>query len=558
MTAIPSIAAKPSPIKPENLGKWCYARRSMEVESQLLRALNGGTQGMRDQGVSLLPVDWREKIKPAVYASRLERSFLFPMYPDAVDAIAARPFQKAVKLKDAEGLQEELAKLEDDCDRQGTDLTSFARTMMRTEVDRGITMWLVDMPATPKSIPDGVGKDGKIVERKPTLADADTLDLRPYFVKVHPDNLIDWAWRKDAGGKDELAYIQVFDETNRTDPVSGDEKVIQRIRYWSTTEWQVWEREIPPYQGADGSNVNGPSLAVKARMAWSRSLNNTNTTGQDGYHFVSGAPHPLGEVPLVWANISQFGTDLLTARAPMIDLAWLNVAHWQSASQQTFILHFARAPILSLAGAPKEYEEGTKEPALGAGASLASASPDFKVEYVEPKGQAIEAGERDLKALEDKGATLGQQPLMMTTPGGPKTATGVSVDEVRTQAKAQAWVESLEWALYRSFVLAAKWLGVKLPEKFTVELFRDIGILARSQQDLDALDKMRARGDISLPTFLAAVIERGTLPRDLDIDAEVVAIEGEKTEKMDEFTQQAEVEAAASAKAKGPPVGAAA
>ena len=40
----------------------------------------------------------------------------------------------------------------------------------------------------------------------------------------------------------------------------------------------------------------------------------------------------------------------MRARPPLLDLAWLNLAHWQSSSDQRHILHIARVPILFARG----------------------------------------------------------------------------------------------------------------------------------------------------------------------------------------------------------------
>jgi len=531
----------PPKFREENLGKWCQNRQGMEVEYLLLRALNGGTKAMREMGTSLLPMDWRERQVPRDYCARRDRTTLYPGYSDAVDQIASRPFQRSVTLKDGDKLEGNLKRIENDTDREGTDLTAFSRWLLGSVVDRGIGLFIVDNPQTPAEVPDGLG--GK---RAAQLPDVEALDLRPYFIRVTADNLIDWAWRTDkASGREVLAYIQLFDENSRTDPDTGDEQTVQRIRYWSETEWAIWERKIPAPSALTGNDVDSPDLTTRAKLSWQRSLNNLKEQGPRYFRQKHGT-HPLGEVPLVAVNVNPCGPDRLTARPPLGNLAWLNVAHWQSQSQQANILHYVRAPILKGSGVPKDLEDGTRQIVLGAGATAFSSSPDFDLSWVSADGSAIADGREDLKGIEDKMSKLGMQPLMMPVTS-PQTATGVAADELRTQSKAQSWVEATEWGLYRGYELAAKWEGVKLHESFTITIFRDNSLLSRSQQDLDALDKMRTRGDISLPTFLAAVIERGTLPRDLDIDAEVLAVEGEKEAAMQQFTAEAEVMAASKA-----------
>jgi hypothetical protein len=97
------------------------------------------------------------------------------------------------------------------------------------------------------------------------------------------------------------------------------------------------------------------------------------------------------------------------AGAPALqDLADLNVAHWQSQSDQRNILHVARVPILFGAGIPDDVE-GQPGFKVSAGSFTRATDPAAKLMFVEHSGAAIGAGDADLKNLEFQMQAMGLQ-----------------------------------------------------------------------------------------------------------------------------------------------------
>jgi hypothetical protein len=78
------------------IGTWCEARKAMEIDRQVTRALRGGTTAMRSMGQILLPADFRERQSPADYQARLLRTTLTSLYDDAIGHLVCRPFQRAI------------------------------------------------------------------------------------------------------------------------------------------------------------------------------------------------------------------------------------------------------------------------------------------------------------------------------------------------------------------------------------------------------------------------------------------------------------------------------
>ena len=120
---------------------------------------------------------------------------------------------------------------------------------------------------------------------------------------------------------------------------------------------------------------------------------------------------------------------------------------------------------------------------------------------------------------------LGLEPLL-SRPGNP-TATGLSIEEAKSQSSIQAWIRSLERTLARAFGVAARWIGQKIPEDFVIDIYNDFGIGLRASQDIDALIRMRQAGEIDRETFLREVKRRAILSEATDIEEVIARLETE-------------------------------
>jgi hypothetical protein len=503
------------------IGRWCPARQAMEVDRQVGRALRGGTTAMRAMGTVFLPRDWRERQKPEEYQARLLRTFLTPGYDDAIKSIASRPFQRAVELKGGEKLAEELQKIEKDSDRKGLPLTMLAHDLFEMAIDCGVAHVLIEYPDNTiidKEAPPPK-RGAKPTRRVMNSGEAMDNDIRPYFCKVHPDNLVNWAWKKDDGGRDVLAFVAIYESRQAVDPVTMDVTRIDRIRYWSDTEWQVWERAGLPEQQTTNRITAEADLIQTARQAgaWFGGEDATRI-----YTMVSSGTHPVGRVPLVSTNLHPFGADPLQARPWLIDLAWKNIEHWQVSSGRSTVLFYAGCPLLTGSGAKNDDAEGGVT--LGAGALVMSNNPDFKMAYVEPGGSSFDALQKRDAELKEEMARLGHQPLVQVE--GPVTATGEVRADQAQQSPAQSAVEKLEWLIYQAYEIAARWEQgptAKLPEEFDVAIFRDFGILSSRATDIPALQADAKEGRITTERYLTEARFRGLYRSDMD-----PAIEAEK------------------------------
>ena len=130
----------------------------------------------------------------------------------------------------------------------------------------------------------------------------------------------------------------------------------------------------------------------------------------------------------------------------------MNIAHWQSQSDQRNILHFARVPILFARG----LSENSKLKISSGSATLAS-SPEAELKWVEHTGKAIASGQADLVHLEFQMQTMGLQ--FLTTGRGPQTATGEERDDRKETSRLAAMADSLKDALEKCLVWMAEYDG---------------------------------------------------------------------------------------------------
>jgi len=441
---------------------------NMAQKWDLLHALLGGTQSMRDGKEKWLAREPRES--PESYTNRLSRSFLYNGFRDTIEKLVAKPFSRPVTCQGT--MPERIEDMKDDMDMNGRDITQFAKDIFTAGVTYGCTHILVDFPQFSPTA---------------TLADERASGVRPLFVHVKPTQILGWRTETSTSGEDVLIQVRIHESKIEPQGEFGD-KEIDYIRVFTPSDWQLWRKDAE---------------------------------AEEDYSLVGEGTHSFGKVPLVTYYVSRTGT--LTATPPLEDLAWMNLAHWQSMSDQRNILRFARVGLLFAAGfSDEEMEEGLT---IGANQLIRSTNSDAKVSYVEHNGKAIASGQEDIDKLEERMKVLGLQPLMRRT--GNQTATGRALDESRTHTAIQAWIRSLENTLRQAFEYATEWIKLELPDDFYIDINNDFGLSERAVDDIKSLIQMRSLSQITSETFLREVKRRGLLSEAVDIEEELVSIEEE-------------------------------
>jgi hypothetical protein len=263
-------------------------------------ALMGGTLEMRRQGETYLP-KWPNE-DPEGYKQRLSVATLLPSYEEIKQNIG-RVFAEPTVL--SQETPDKIKELAEDIDMEGDRLDVWAQQFFSIAFQYGLAHALVDYPRT----------DPETVK---TRADEQASGSRPYVTMLNPRQVIGWK-SKVSGGKVVLTDLRVKEVI----VVDGDDfgqTKIEQIRHIMPGKVEIYRRN----KGNDGS----ASWAIHEEWETSRS-----------------------DIPLVTLYTKRTG--FMRGSPPLLNLALLNIKHWQSQSEQDNILHVARVPLLSVYGLEK-------------------------------------------------------------------------------------------------------------------------------------------------------------------------------------------------------------
>lgn len=445
----------------------------------LIHALLGGTARMREARQEWLPRESAEN--STTYDARLGRSILYNGYRDTINKLKNRPFTHSITLTD---IPSEIAYLEDDVDGSGKPLEIFIKEVLESLIKHGVAHIFVD-----HSIVEGV-----VEGKEMTKADEKELGVRVYLTNIAAPDLIGWQAEKTSKTI-ELTQIRIKSTVVQPSGDYGDEEV--------------------------------GFINVHTKTNWEEHIQDSED--KEKYLLKNSGVHTFEKIPLVTIYANKIG--FMIAEPPLMDLAWLNLAHWQSYSDQRHILRFSRFGLIFAKGMDKKTAEiGTLE--VGPSKCFLTTNNDADMKYVEHSGKSIEAGRKDIEDIETKMRVLGNQPLIKNVPD---TATGERIDESRTVSQLQSWIRSLERGIIQALKFACEWRKITPLETMDVQIYSDFEAVVLGGTDKELLLKMRQSGDITGETFLKEEKRRGVFSQDMDpeIEAKLAADEaGNELEGM--------------------------
>ncbi len=429
----------------------------MQPDWDLAAVLMGGTRSMRAAGKTYLP-QWPNEDAES-YKARLATSVLFPAFKRTVSTLAGKPFSKPLTI--GTDVPADIAEWAEDIDLEGRNLHTFAHDLMVCALAQGLCGILVDYPVKPEGVR--------------TQADEQSAGLRPYFVHIKPEQLLGWVAAR-VSGKWVINQLRIMECVHEPDGEFGT-KEVKQVRVLQPGKWATYRQN------------------QKQTDEWV--LHEEGTTS-------------LSYVPFVPVYGEREG--FMAGKSPLIEVAYMNVEHWQSASDQRTILHVARVPILTIIGLDDDKFQLT----LGASAAVKlPVGGDMK--YVEHSGAAITAGQNDLDKLEERMVSAGSE-LISIRQGGPKTATQVVAENEGNKCVLQSITSGLDDSLNQALQCMADWAG--LEQGGHVETFKDFATILPFNNEITGLLSSVQMGLISKKTAIIEMKRRGILSPEVNADTE--------------------------------------
>ncbi|MBR8182101.1 DUF4055 domain-containing protein [Burkholderia ambifaria] len=428
----------------------------------VIGALLGGTTAMRKAGKEYLP-QWPNE-SDAAYENRLATATLFPAFSRTCEVLTGKPFSKPITMGD--DVPARLVEWCEDVDLQGHNLHAFAAAVCFHALSYGLCGILVDFPTT----------DGLRTQAEETAA-----GVRPYFVHIHAQNILGWRAQR-INGVQTLTQLRFLEIASEPDGDFG-EKEIEQVRVLYPGRWEVWRES----EQAD----------ARGKKEWILHSNGVTT---------------LKKIPFVPVYGRRIG--FMQGVPPLVELAHMNIEHWQSKSDQQTILHVARVPILFAKML------GDSPITVGAATAVKADDPEADMKFVEHSGQAIKAGYDELLALEDRMRQVGAE-LLVIKPGNRTVAQTVSDNEAG-MCSLQRIIQDEEDALDAALDLMAEWIGET--EGGHVDIFSDFGVASLAEASLELLRDMNVDGTFSDESLFAEAQRRGVIAPDRKWEDEKIRI----------------------------------
>ena len=433
---------------------------------EIMKAVTNGTEYLRDNSEAFLPLEPREDY--TAYLSRVNRAVFSPYTQRLIRAATGLIMRKPITLIGDSYWTDVFAKDVDGC---GSDLDEYARRVLICSLTYGQSHILVDYPAPTGAL---------------SLAEERAQNRRPYWIEIDPTNI--YGWRLDR----EVNYgslIQVRIAEKAVVP-SGEfgEQVFDQVRVIEPGKFSIY-RKVSPKK--DLINLEDSSYAG----------NFDGPENEKNYELVDSGEFSLGEVPLV--SVYSGKTDTLTSKPPLLDIAYLNLAHFQRQADLIHSLHVASQPMLVLEG----WDDQTKDTVISVNYAMAT-QPGNKVYYVEPASSAFEAQTNEIQELQTQMATLGISTLSQQKFVA-ESADARRLDRVDTNSMLSMVSLELEQKLQKVFNLSANYLGIEPPE---VKISRDFDIERLIGQDITALTSLFDQKVIDREEFRDILVQGEVLP----------------------------------------------
>jgi hypothetical protein len=463
------IKYTPSP-KEGNPGQLSSAATTMQSRTRMLRAVYGGTETMRAQGATFLPQ--YEKESNTRYQARLASTFALNKLREAVDAASAKPFRTLLKI--VNNTDQDLDAWVQDVDLQGNHLHVFAHQFFNNAMLDGMCHLMVDHPDT---------------YNMKSLADQKASGARP-FMKMFKVDDVAAAYDMYVGGDTKTVHVRI--RSQRADRDGFKEVLINQIRVV----------EIDP------TKTSG------IVQLWEQNA----TSGGSNWTFVEETPlQNIAEVPFVTMFAGEKEADY-QVRPTFIDLAYKQIEHWISSSDQRSILSAARFPMLACSGVQIDPEDEAQF-AIGPYKVLYSPEANGRWYYVEPRGTAIESGAKDLDRLEMQMDMMALNPVTGThrqyVPQNER-----DIQETRVHSVVHDLAIGCQDAVEKAIMFMGQWTGKDYSQVKAI-LNTEFSNTKDRLLEVAQLVSMYEKRGLSREVLLTEVRNRNLLGDDFDLQKEL-------------------------------------
>jgi len=374
--------------------------QAWKPELWLCRTLYGGWQTVQAQRQSLLPQHPAEAAED--YAIRVARPTFYNAFGRTVRALAGTVFKEPPKPLEVPA--EIQALYDDDIDLEGTEGNAFLQHTFTDSLITGLAGIFVDMPQNTGGV---------------TLLEARELDIRPFWQLIRKDDIV--SFRIDiVNGKrvlGQLVFKECVEERRGTFGVQLYDRFRVLRRTADAVMFETWE-----------SNKSGKLVQV-----------------------ATGTFRGVTEIP--FAPIYTAREDLMCSPPPLIDLANLNLLHYQLNSDLHHAAHIANVPIIVTQGFEGELQLGPNR-----SINFPAGAEGARAYWMETTGASLGSTRAILGDIEEQMSNLGLGMLQRKSRAA-ETAQKAQLDRSEQDSTLGAMVSDLENGVELALYFTAQFMG---------------------------------------------------------------------------------------------------
>lgn len=432
---------------------------------ELVRDLWGGTERVRAAGQVYLPKAPGEKQQ--LYSTRLARSVFHNFFRRTIDGLVGLIFRVDPVL--ADDVPEPIVQHWENIDLAGTHGDVFLRDIAADAMTAGHAAILIDYPRT----------DGD-----QSRADEMAGNIRPYWIAICKEDIMSW-------------------RSAVVDGVTVLQQIVLRERMWvpkgvygsaEQTRYRVL------YRGENG--VVGWRLEEVTE-------NKTVVVHDEGVY------RNQTEIPIVEVTTSG-EKSLFESDPPLLDVAYLNIAHYQTWSDYIYAIHKTNVPVFVTTGLDLRDPDGNPtELIIGPNNGVMIPDPSGDAKYVAHSGQSLDSTKQ---ALDDLKSDIGSLGLAMLAPQkrAAETAEAKRLDKSSSDSALAVSSRALQDAVERALGFHANYL--RLDGGGQVKINRDFEGSVMEPAVMSAYAELGQKIGLPVDVIIRELQAGGRIGDDVDLD----------------------------------------
>jgi hypothetical protein len=400
----------------------------------------------------------------ANYKSRLERSVFNNMFGRSVDGLTGLIFRADPVFH---GTPEPILEHWHNIDMAGTHGDVFLRDLVADAMAVGHAAVLIECPQT----------DG-------TQSKADESGtIRPYWVPIKKEDIMSWR-TVNRGGATVLTQIVLREVTQEPAGAFGEREVTRYRRLFMDGLMPRWEL-----------------LEV--------------TKDRKVVTVATGMYPTLSQIPVI--EVATSGRrGLFESDPPLLDVAYLNVSHYQLWSDYAYAIHKTNVPIFVTTGMVMEDESGNPiEMILGPNTGVNIPDPGGSAKYVSHNGNSLGSTKQALDDLKSDIGTLG---LAMLAPQKrmAETAEAKRLDKSTSDSGLAVAARALQDAVDRALSIHAEYM--RIDDGGSVAINRDFEGNAMDAGVMRAYAELGRFIGLPIDVIIGELQQGGRISDDVDLE----------------------------------------